>query len=178
MIQLSPAVEAEIASAYQGLIFNAYVSLAAAVFPLYDMLLNLDRELEYIWLSRRHWVSRTIYVLNRYMVLPCVSAPILGAFIPFSDSLTVLLSCIALTWLIDVTATLTLLGSTTFSILRVYALSGRNSLLGGTMLALSLASAVLTTFSFVHIVPTNIPSSSPQLCAFGLRGLIFAVAAP
>lgn len=39
------------------------------VLLLYDILLNSGREYQYVWRAPKPWVSRILYVLNRYMSL-------------------------------------------------------------------------------------------------------------
>ncbi|KAH9856116.1 hypothetical protein C2E23DRAFT_503445 [Lenzites betulinus] len=43
--------------------------IGLAVLLAYDTLLNMEREVSLVWQSQKSWVSRVIYVLNRYTML-------------------------------------------------------------------------------------------------------------
>lgn len=43
--------------------------MASTVLLLYDAALTLGREYQYIWCPPKSWVSRVLYVVNRYLAL-------------------------------------------------------------------------------------------------------------
>lgn len=63
---------------------------------LYDVVLTLGREYQYIWRSPKSWVSRALYVLNRYTVL-LYNILNLGTIPPMSDTVSITHSPLART---------------------------------------------------------------------------------
>ncbi|KAI0364167.1 hypothetical protein BV20DRAFT_974750 [Pilatotrama ljubarskyi] len=129
---------------YQALYTLNYIIVDTTALVFYDVLICLHAEIRLVWRNPRS-LGSILYVVNRYPILvDCVLVVVTMS--PMSDN-----SCNVIGWLLNILQALRLLGPALFAALRIYALSGRNKLLTGTILLLSLApflATVSVTYNF------------------------------
>jgi len=78
------SLESLVATALSDLQASRYASLAASAIIVYDHLITLDQEIEFIWKSRCS-VVKYLFFLNRYYILSCV---VFNNYVLFTTSLT------------------------------------------------------------------------------------------
>ncbi|EIW56807.1 uncharacterized protein TRAVEDRAFT_49629 [Trametes versicolor FP-101664 SS1] len=175
---LSSAVTAQYIAEVQGLTTNLSCGIATTALLLYDVILTSGREYQYIWRSKKSWVSRGLYVWNRYMYLLYLLMN-LGTIPPISDIrwMHVLMltlqtlsdvglagSCASLAWIAYVLDVLSLIGPAMFTTLRIYALSRNSKILGGAALLLSMVPFVVNASTAYLKLPINLPA--PLNCQY------------
>ncbi|KAL1937162.1 hypothetical protein VTO73DRAFT_14504 [Trametes versicolor] len=169
----SSAVAAQYVAEIQSLRANLSCGLATTALLLYDVLLTSGQEYRYIWRSRKSWISRILYVCNRYMYLlylllnpgtiPSISDVVkVDAYISdpsshvFSDAASAA-SCTLLVWLTKVLNVLDVIGPAMFTTLRLYALSRKSKTLGGVALVLGMTPFIVNASVAYQVVPINLP---------------------
>ncbi|KAI0632615.1 hypothetical protein C8Q77DRAFT_1118575 [Trametes polyzona] len=135
-----------------------YVALASSTLLLYDTLLTVDKEVLYVWRAQRKWHQVCLYVLNRYVAL-FQSLLALWAINPVSET-----SCTAVVWVVSAGRVLTLLSTTTLTLLRAYALSGRSAVAGSLMLLTSIGVIAYDAVDELSVAPVNLPP--PRNCTY------------
>ncbi|KAL1937160.1 hypothetical protein VTO73DRAFT_14502 [Trametes versicolor] len=63
------AITAQVIATYQELTTVITLNIVVTALLLYDVILTSGREYQYIWRSPKSWVSRVLYMWNRYMFL-------------------------------------------------------------------------------------------------------------
>ncbi|KAJ6561793.1 hypothetical protein B0H19DRAFT_1375117, partial [Mycena capillaripes] len=82
---------ATLEAAIQGTNTVKYCCVAGIAWMVYDILINLDREIKYFWFPKSNKWSfpRMLYFLNRYFSPARVALFVFGLFHPVSDQLYV-----------------------------------------------------------------------------------------
>ncbi|KAL1938451.1 hypothetical protein VTO73DRAFT_11691 [Trametes versicolor] len=138
MSSVSSASDAELVSFYQDTRTINNVDVAITTLLAYDALLCIDNEIQYVWRSPKtsRKLSPIIYLYN---------------------------SCTALGWFGYIVEVLALLGPASLTILRVYALSGKNKAVTGVVLLLGTGPFLVNVCTLYQDVTLNLPS--PLNCA-------------
>ncbi|KAH9852814.1 hypothetical protein C2E23DRAFT_917821 [Lenzites betulinus] len=135
--------------------------LNITVMFVYDYILCTGREYQYVWQSHNSRASRLVYLYIRGGYLPYDPEPITA--LTGSPS-----SCIVLGWCTTALALLNLIGPAILTTIRTYVLSGRNKLLGGSALILSLGPFLVNVSSQYRYLPVNLPP--PENCGVADTG--------
>ncbi|KAL1937385.1 hypothetical protein VTO73DRAFT_13791 [Trametes versicolor] len=133
MSSSTSAVIAELLSVYEGRKTSNYINVAVPTLLAYDALLCIGKEVRYVWRSPKKERKRSV----GHKVRTC--------------------HCIVFSWLSYVLEVLTLLGPAVFTTLRVYALSGRNVIVTGLVLVLSMGPFLVNVSTMYQEVPINLP---------------------
>ncbi|KAI0632583.1 hypothetical protein C8Q77DRAFT_1118334 [Trametes polyzona] len=154
-------VVSTVVSLYSSQTIAVDLGIASTAMVLYDTILSLHREVQYVWRERRKWHQRVLYVLTRHMftILLLLEEQTIN---PISDQ-----NCQILVWSSSLAGFSSILGPTIFTIWRAYALSGKNKVVGG---AMSLAGIVMIFYNaivFLVITPINLPP--PENCTSSSR---------
>ncbi|KAF8205289.1 hypothetical protein K438DRAFT_535142 [Mycena galopus ATCC 62051] len=84
-----PAFAASIEAAIRSLNTVKYCCVAGIAWMVYDILINLDREVKHFWVSKFKWsFPRVLYFLNRYFALASVAFFVFGLFHPLSTTVS------------------------------------------------------------------------------------------
>ncbi|KAL1940433.1 hypothetical protein VTO73DRAFT_9005 [Trametes versicolor] len=166
----SSADAAQVVATYQGAATYLSCGIAVTALLLYDVLLTSGQEYCYVWISPKTRLSRFLYLCNRYMLLLSVILD-LGTIPSSSDTMLVFnhsshvlsddrppISCAFIVWLAVALNLLSLVGSATFTTLRIYALSRKNSILSGIALVLSMAPFVVNASTAYQQLARNLPA--------------------
>ncbi|KAI0632557.1 hypothetical protein C8Q77DRAFT_823402 [Trametes polyzona] len=78
------SVVSGVIAAYEAATINVELTLAVTAILLYDVILTLDKEIQYVWQSPRSWHQRALYILSRH-ALPVSNVLILGTLNPISN---------------------------------------------------------------------------------------------
>ncbi|EIW57012.1 uncharacterized protein TRAVEDRAFT_49821 [Trametes versicolor FP-101664 SS1] len=173
---------AEVVFISQSVRTNYTIDMLIATLLVYDALLCVDMEVRYVWRAPKasRKLSRLLYIYNRYMSIlwNLLSLGTIGAI---SDTVHILGTpetvppsrCTALNWLDIILNNLTMLGPAAFTTLRVYALSGRNKMLTGAVLLLSMGPFLVNMSTVYQLVPSNLPP--PILVALNIADMVIVV---
>ncbi|KIM79938.1 hypothetical protein PILCRDRAFT_9833 [Piloderma croceum F 1598] len=141
---------------------NNYISIAFVMLLLYDHVITLDKEIEWIWTLR--WrLPKVIFIVNRYIITTCLLIDFLPNFIyPLPLSLYVLHTCMAChehadprtsscTWYNRLTVWVPILGFYPAQILmaiRICSLYGNSKILIGFLATLWLSTLIYSAVLF------------------------------
>ncbi|KAI0820547.1 hypothetical protein BC628DRAFT_1397099 [Trametes gibbosa] len=135
--------------------FNS-CGIATTTLFVYDYILCLGREYQYVWKSGKSKASRFLYFYIRYMSLLHFTMA-LSTISPVSNT-----SCTFLIWSGVGVELLNLVGPAVLTALRTYVLSGKNKLLGGAALASGLTPFLVNAIIAYQTPPANL--APPQNC--------------
>ncbi|EIW57005.1 uncharacterized protein TRAVEDRAFT_49816 [Trametes versicolor FP-101664 SS1] len=181
MSSAASASSVEISAAYEGLRTANTIFVVVATLLLYDVLLCMDKEVQYVWQSPNtsRKLSRVLYTFNRYMPF-LYNIMSVGFTVTMSDTTLAFAdrhaehsdtvspsSCTTLFWLNNVLYVISLLGPASFTTLRVYALSRGNKMLAGLVLLLSMGPFLVNVSTLYQYVPINL--HLPGGCSTGIN---------
>ncbi|KAJ7887891.1 hypothetical protein B0H14DRAFT_3127467 [Mycena olivaceomarginata] len=157
--------------AFQNVLITRYVSAAGLVILLYDHLLTLQDEVEYIW-SAPSTVAKTLFLILRYMVPSFLTAQTITrsglAAIPMSD--------------VTYAGWLSIVISNFLVLLRIWTTLPRNNRLIGWSIVffilMQLAGFAVTSWVISTMIPVLIFEPAAGVCTFSSKPKVFALWVP
>ncbi|KAF7334701.1 hypothetical protein MVEN_02300800 [Mycena venus] len=185
--------------AFQNVLITRYVSAAGLVILLYDHLLTLQDEIEYIW-SAPSTVAKTLFLILRYMVPSFLTAQTISAFFATPVGRWLILSfkreagwpqfqcpmwsklCKTWTSFATYAGWLSIVISNFLVLLRIWTTLPRNNRLIGWSIVffvlMQLAGFAVTTWVITTMIPVLIFEHTAGMCTFSSKPKVFALWMP